>query len=92
MKKLLGAAVCAAALLGGTVAAPVHAEAATTKFKNCASMNKVYKHGVAKKKGVKDKVRGNTKPVTNYTVNAKVYQASYKSLDRDKDGIMCEKA
>jgi hypothetical protein len=62
---------------------------APKKYKNCAALNKVYKHGVAKKKGVKDKTSGTR--VTTYTVNLKVYNLNYKSLDRDKDGIACEK-
>jgi hypothetical protein len=62
---------------------------APKKYKNCAALNKVYKHGVAKKKGVRDKTSG--VPVRNYTVNLKVYNLNYKSLDRDKDGIACEK-
>lgn len=68
------------------LAAP--AEAAPTKFTSCTSMHKVYKYGIAKnkkaqKRGVRD---GMHKP----PVKAKVYADSYKSLDRDKDGIMCE--
>jgi len=66
------------------------ADAATVKkYPNCAALNKVYKHGVARK-GAKDKVRGSTKPVTNFTVNTAVYNAN-KSMDRDKDGVACEK-
>jgi hypothetical protein len=62
---------------------------APKKYKNCAALNKVYKHGVAKKKGVKDKTSG--VPVRNYVVSLKVYNLNYKALDRDKDGIVCEK-
>ncbi len=64
------------------------AQAAPTKFKNCASMHEVYKYGIAKsKKAQKRAVReGMHKP----PVKAKVYKNSYKTLDRDKDGVMCE--
>ncbi|HLT60012.1 MAG TPA: excalibur calcium-binding domain-containing protein, partial [Microlunatus sp.] len=58
--------------------------------KNCAALNKVYKHGVGKNKKVRDKVRGKTKPVTTFKVNGKVYKLN-KKLDRDKDGVACEK-
>ena len=49
----------------------------------------MYKHGVGKK-GAKDKVRGSTKPVKNFTVDTKLYNQNKKS-DRDKDGVACEK-
>ncbi|WP_328340196.1 excalibur calcium-binding domain-containing protein [Micromonospora sp. NBC_00421] len=65
------------------------AEAAATKYKNCTALNKKYKHGVGKK-GAKDKVRGSTRPVTNFTVSDSVY-AKNTHLDRDKDKVACEK-
>jgi hypothetical protein len=59
------------------------------KYKNCKALNKVYKHGVGVK-GAKDKVRGSTKPVTNFKIKKAVYNKN-KNLDRDKDKIACEK-
>ena len=89
--RLIPGALIVALLAGGAVAVSTPAEAAAaTKYKNCAALNKKYKHGVARK-GAKDKVRGSTKPVTTFTVNTKVYNANKKKLDRDKDGIACEK-
>jgi hypothetical protein len=75
-------------------AAVAHSSTAGTavapkKYPNCAALNRVYKHGVAKKKGVVDKTKG--KRVTTYTVNPKVYNLNYRNLDRDHDGIACEK-
>jgi hypothetical protein len=57
------------------------------KYKNCSALNKVYSGGVSKSststnKGSKTKQRP--------TVNASVYNLN-KSLDRDKDGISCER-
>jgi hypothetical protein len=57
------------------------------RYKNCAALQKVYGGGVARSskwvnKGGKIKL----KP----TVNAKVYNLN-KSLDRDKDGLACER-
>ena len=75
---------------GGTAVAASPAEAAAKKYANCAALNKTYKHGVARK-GAQDKVKGSTKPVTNFTVNTAVYNANKAKLDRDKDGIACEK-
>ncbi|SDS84020.1 excalibur calcium-binding domain-containing protein [Actinoplanes derwentensis] len=75
-------------LLGGlAIASP--ADAAPKTFKNCTALNKTYKHGVAKK-GAKDKVRGSTKPVTTFKVSTALYNAN-KKMDRDKDGVACEK-
>jgi hypothetical protein len=57
------------------------------KYKNCAALNKVYSGGVAK--SAKSKNKGGEiklKP----TVNAKVYDLN-KALDRDKDGLACER-
>jgi hypothetical protein len=68
---------------------PAAVTAAAKAYPNCAALNKVYKHGVAKKKGVRDKTSG--VPVTTYTVNATVYALNASRLDRDKDGIACEK-
>lgn len=66
-------------------------------YKNCAALNKVYPHGVGKS-GATDHTSG-TK-VKNFTVSTTVYkmndgprnQASGEyDLDRDNDGIACEK-
>ncbi|MFD2766923.1 excalibur calcium-binding domain-containing protein [Micromonospora eburnea] len=77
------------ALGGSTFVAVGPAEAAAKRYKNCTALNKVYKHGVGKK-GAKDKVRGKTKPVTNFKVSNAIY-AKNTHLDRDRDGIACEK-
>jgi hypothetical protein len=71
------------------IAATSLSSSAATTFKNCTALNKKYPHGVGKP-GAHDKVRGSTKPVTNFKVSASLYQANKKS-DRDKDGIACEK-
>jgi hypothetical protein len=91
-----GAALSLAAIPALSIAASAQTATPTTvtavaakKYANCTALNKVYKHGVAKKKGVKDKTSGT--PVTTYTVNLAVYNFNYRALDRDKDGIACEK-
>lgn len=73
-------------------ATPPPAEAAKpapkpVKYKNCAALNKVYPGGVAKSSSSKNtggKIR------LKQIVNAKVYDLN-KSLDRDKDGLACER-
>jgi hypothetical protein len=70
----------------------VSTSTARYKFKNCTAMNKVYKHGVGKK-GARDHTSG--KKVTTFKQNTALYKKiiRYRSgLDRDKDGIACEKA
>jgi len=61
------------------------------KFKNCTAMNKVYRHGVGRK-GAKDHTSGHR--VTTFKVSTALYKKIIKfrsGLDRDKDGIACEK-
>ncbi len=59
------------------------------RYSNCTQLNKKYKHGVGRK-GARDKVRGNTKPVRNFKVSTAIYNAN-RGSDRDKDGVACEK-
>lgn len=61
---------------------------ATTTFTSCDQMHRVYKYGVAKDKRSQDRAAqdGMYRPALKPTI----YAASYKSLDRDKDGVMCE--
>lgn len=78
------------ATAGSAAARPATAVlAAAKKFKNCTALNAVHPHGVAKP-GAADLVRGSTKPVTTFKVAPKVYAAN-THLDRDKDGVACEK-
>jgi Excalibur calcium-binding domain len=63
------------------------ATASPKSYKKCKALNGVYPHGVGRRGG-KDKTAG--KPVTNFTANNKVYSLN-RRLDRDKDGIACEK-
>ena len=87
----LSATVAAIALaLVATTAAPASATV-PAKWKNCTVVNKTYKHGVGKVKA-KDKTTG--KPVTTFRKSDSLYNQAIKAnkgLDRDKDGIACEK-
>jgi hypothetical protein len=88
MRKIVATALTMG-IFGAGVLMPSAADAATAKtYKNCTALNKVYKHGVGKK-GAKDKTSG--KPDTTFKVSASLYNAN-KKLDRDKDGIACERA
>jgi hypothetical protein len=61
-------------------------------YKNCTHLNAKYHHGVGKV-GAHDHTSG--VPVTNFYRSNSLYKRamSYnRGLDRDKDGIACEKA
>ncbi|WP_157622619.1 excalibur calcium-binding domain-containing protein [Nostocoides sp. Soil756] len=67
------------------------AQAATGVWKNCTSVQKKYPHGVGKAKA-KDRTSG--RPVTTFRRSDSLYAQAMranKGLDRDKDGIACEK-
>jgi len=66
-------------------------KSAKYKFKNCTSLNKVYPHGVGRSTA-RDKTSGT--PVTTFKRSTTLYKkiiGHRSGLDRDKDGIACEK-
>ena len=93
MKKTI-ARIGVAALLAVGTALPVattSADAAPVKYKNCTALNKKWAHGVGRN-DAKDKTSGT--PVTNFFHSTKQYKKAMnnnRGLDRDKDGIACEK-
>jgi hypothetical protein len=81
----VGAMVCA-----GTPFA-VAASAVSAPWKNCTQVNKKYPHGVGKV-GARDRTSGIR--VTNFKRSNFLYKTAMRynrGLDRDKDGIACEK-
>ncbi|WP_231686018.1 MULTISPECIES: excalibur calcium-binding domain-containing protein [Micrococcaceae] len=95
LKNLIIASLAGTVIVLGSTAVPASA-AAPKSYKNCTELNKVYPHGVGRS-GARDKTSG--KPVTTFRVNSTVYSyndgaARHKGeydLDRDNDGIACEK-
>jgi hypothetical protein len=88
------AIAAAAALLvaGATHAATGSADAIPPLYKNCTNLNKRYPHGLGRV-GARDHTSGTR--VTNFKRSMRLYKLamSYnRGLDRDKDGIACEKA
>ena len=90
----LAAIVVAGVALGAGATADARAP---KSYKNCTAMNKVYPHGVGKP-GARDHT--STDPVTNFRVSKRVYQYNdgkrprhthERDLDRDNDGLACEK-
>jgi hypothetical protein len=75
---------------GGVALASV--SAAPALYKNCTNLNKKYPHGLGRL-GARDHTSGT--PVTNFKRSTRLYKLamSYnRGLDRDKDGVACEKA
>lgn len=95
LNKVIITSLATAALLLTASAVPANA-GAYRSYKNCTELNKVYPHGVGKS-GARDKTSG--KPVTNFRVNSAAYSYNdgvnrrfgERDLDRDNDGIACEK-
>jgi hypothetical protein len=84
MRKLIVLAVA------GSLAAPVAANAAKPRsYANCTALNSHYPHGVGKRHA-HDHVRGSTAPVTTFKRSNKLYRLN-SQMDRDGDGVACEK-
>ena len=86
---LLIAAMSAIVLL--IAAASAARETIPYKWKNCTIVNKRFPHGVGKLRA-HDKTSG--VPVTNFRRSTLLYLRAMhynRGLDRDKDGIACEK-
>ena len=84
----------AAALIGCGLAATASAATAVipAPYKNCTQFNAKYHHGVGRV-GAQDHTSG--EPVTTFLRSNRIYRLVLKhhvGLDRDKDGIACEKA
>ena len=77
---------------GAAIDGPTVTARAPLLYKNCTNFNKRYAHGVGKLRA-RDRTSGT--PVTTFRRSTRIYNAamSYnRGLDRDKDGIACEKA
>jgi Excalibur calcium-binding domain len=80
-----------AALVALVVPVSTATGAVPAKWKNCTRVNARFHHGLGKV-GAHDKTSG--EPVTNFYRSTRLYRVamSYnRGLDRDKDGIACEK-
>ena len=76
------------ALIGTCILVPTATAAKPRVFKNCTAVNKVYKHGIAKNFKVIKTANGLT---GHPFVGTNLYAAQPRTLDRDKDGVACEK-
>ena len=87
MKRKTLAVVIAAFILPVAGAIPSADAARAKHYRNCKALNKTYAHGVGRK-GARDHTTG--KRVKNFTRNNRVYRYN-AGLDRDDDGIACER-
>ncbi|MBS4201859.1 excalibur calcium-binding domain-containing protein [Bacillus sp. FJAT-49732] len=87
MKKVIAVLLGLGLVFGLSTIDTVEAKQKVKTYKNCTALNKDYKGGVAKSSKVKNK-GGKTK--YKPFVSSSLYNANMK-LDRDKDGIACEK-
>jgi hypothetical protein len=84
--------IAAGALTVGLASTSAAGSTIPPQWKNCTNVNAKYPHGVGRA-GARDHTSGD--PVTNFKRSTAVYKTAVgynKGLDRDKDGIACEKA
>lgn len=87
MGRSLAGVTVATLLLATAGATPSAGSVPMKRYRNCDALHRVYPHGVARP-GARDKTSG--RPVTNPKVSRRVYSGN-THLDRDKDGVACEK-
>jgi Excalibur calcium-binding domain len=91
---LVLAVQAAPASTGVVVFGPTAAAAVPALYDNCTNFNKKYRHGVGKA-GARDKTRSGARGVTTFLRSTRIYNIAMKwndDLDRDGDGVACEKA
>lgn len=76
------------ALAATQMATVSSANAAPTRFTSCDALHKYYKYGISKDK--QSQLRAVREGMYKPALQPRVYADSYKTLDRDKDGTMCE--
>lgn len=87
---LLAVTALSASVALSASSAPAAAAPTARTYRNCAALNQDYPTGVGVP-GAVDRVSGGGRGVTNFTRDKAVYQANKNRLDRDRDGIACEK-
>jgi hypothetical protein len=94
ISKRLGASIVTIAMTAtvGGLAVPAAQAHSTGIHDNCTNLNKKWPHGVGRR-NAHDKTSGT--PLRNFYHNTKQYRLADNhngTLDRDNDGIACEKA
>jgi hypothetical protein len=93
-------AVAAAVVIAAPGTASIEQKAAPTAgvvvprlYDNCTNFNKRYRHGVGKR-GARDRTKSGRNPVTNFLRSTLIHNRAMRwnrDLDRDRDGVACEK-
>lgn len=82
-----GVAVCVLA------PAPLATGGVSSLWANCTSVHTRYPHGVGRA-NAHDRTRSGSNPITNFKRSTRLYNIAMRAnsdLDRDRDGIACEK-
>jgi len=79
--------IAAGVIAFGVVPVAGATSAVPSPWNNCTQVHTKYAHGVGRA-GARDRVRGSTPPVTTFKRSTRLYNSG---LDRDKDGVACEK-
>jgi cytochrome c2 len=95
MMRTIHITMAVAVLLGGMLTTAMPANAVTLsahKYSNCTDIHRVYSGGIAKA-GVKyNKVSGRNKALKGNVKHSTALYNANKKMDRDHDGISCEKS
>jgi hypothetical protein len=76
-----------------SVGQPAATGAATSLWNNCTSVHTSYAHGVGRP-NARDHTRSGTAGVTTFKRSTRLYNTAMRynsDLDRDRDGVACEK-
>lgn len=87
----LASGASATAASNGPTVASARDQTRPAWTKNCTALNRKYPHGVGRLRA-RDKTTGT--PVTTFKRSTRLYNIAMRwnnGLDRDKDGIACEK-
>lgn len=87
------ALVATGAIVLGLAPVPAASSGVSSLWDNCTQVHTKYAHGVGKA-GARDRTRSGSNPVTTFKRSTRLYNVAMRSnsdLDRDRDGIACEK-
>ena len=86
-------AAAALALAVAVVVVPAPAASAAVSHANCTALQQTCPHGIGRA-NARDVVRGSTRTVTTFRRDTPGYERAVRAnrdLDRDRDGVACEK-
>ena len=81
------------AVAGSVVLVPAAPALAAPSYANCTALQQSFPHGIGRA-GARDVVRGSTRPVTTWKRDTAGYDRAVRAnrdLDRDRDGVACER-